>query len=164
VGGAADVVIPVRESDTASVGALAIALPLGAIAGFLFATLGLVLTDSLPATGDVTGQWLLIFFGGWIGASWFMAHHARRLITVFIRACMIGGLQWLGLYLMRVPPVMAATSNSVGAPGAQGTAWIDRLELLTGPLALAMAVVCLLGMLLALRLRREWQESGLLPR
>jgi hypothetical protein len=152
-------VVPVRECNRASLSARLLALPLGALSGLLIATFVSVVTGGQPSPGHLTPSWFVAFGLGWAVSAFFIAQRARRLSTVVTRAAFVGTAEWLMLFFARAPAAASAAENSLAAT-RRYEAWHARVELLTGPFALTMAAACLLVLLLAVRLGREWEVGG----
>ncbi len=149
----AEGVVPVLPSHGASGGALLTTLPLAALSGALIATLIAVTLDQSEPTALASS---LRFLGGWAVSAVIMAPRSRSILTVVMRGCMLGAVEWLALSLVTpAADVSARTAGQLGEAATRGDVWAHRAEVLTGPLALVMTAACLLGVLISLRLQRD---------
>ena len=149
-------VLPVRTSTAASPGALLLALQLGVFSGVLLAMLA---AAHLPAVQDSPLTWRLAAASGALLSAWVMARHARSLFTVLERGLVLGALEWLALGLFGLPRALpeALALDAVHDTLASGLLTEGpSSELLSGPVALVLAGLCLVGWLFVGRLHREW--------
>lgn len=142
-----------------------VAILLGILAGFLlYMTAAMVLTD--PETGP-SGAFVAVFFvGGWIGAAYLLRRNARTVSKVVARGALLGAAQWL--VVIPIGAIMGgqAASSATGASEAEmaGAAIGGGLiTIMTGAVAVGMAVVCLIVFAVAHFMGREMAAERAAP-
>ncbi|MCF8105803.1 MAG: zinc ribbon domain-containing protein [Desulfohalobiaceae bacterium] len=128
---------------------------------YFMAALVFASTESSPSPVFV-GFFLI---GGWILSAYIIKRNAHSLSRVFSRGFLLGAAEWLFL----IPASMifsgkavsdaVATSSGSGAAKAGAVVGGGIVTTLTGGVAIAMALACLLGFAVAHFLGREMQPE-----
>ena len=138
-----------------------IAILMGFFSGFLiYFELAMVFAD-FTGTGKVPGPlfFLITFVGGWTLTSYLIRKGANSVSKVFNRGFLIGAAEWLlmipvGLIFSGKAVVGTGSHTSAGAAIGGGI-----FAFLTGGIALAMALFCLIGFAISYFMGREMKPE-----
>jgi hypothetical protein len=138
-----------------------VAVIAGFLSGFLiYMAAAMILTDGNPSSVFI---WI-VFGGGWALSVTLLLRGARTISKVFARAFLLGAAEWLAM----IPVGFIFTSKQIsktlvesmsGAEMAGATAAAGVFSFLTGAVAVAMAVACLVGFTVAHLLGREMKPE-----
>lgn len=142
-----------------------VALAMGFFSAFLiYMGAAMVLVSGEPSSGFV----FITFFGGWALSTFIIVRGARTLSRVFSRGFLLGAAEWLAMIPVSMIMGGKALTESVGegatdAELAGATIGAGLFSAVTGGLAIAMALVCLLGFAVSYFMGREMQPESSTP-
>lgn len=140
-----------------------VAIVMGFFSGFLiYLELAMVFTDPTKGKGPGPLFVFITFVGGWILTSYLIRKGAKSVSKVFSRGFLIGAAEWL----LMIPVGLIFSGKGVVGTGAQTSAEQAGAAIgggifafLTGGVAVAMAVVCLIGFAISYFLGREMKPE-----
>lgn len=130
---------------------------LGGLSGVLIYFLAAMFFVSDPA--EIGSAFVFVtLVGGWVASSWVMIRETRTAWRVVTRGSLIGAAEWLlmipaGMVFSAQSASQVETTTEAAAAGAALGAGFTSV--VTGGIALAMTVVCLLVFVVAYFLRKE---------
>lgn len=136
---------------------------LGAFSGFLIYMGSAMLLMDFSSGAEPSSIFVFVtFFGGWIVSSIFLIRGTQQTSKVLSRGFLLGAAEWLamlpiGFILGGRAASTADTSTEAGATGAALGAGL--ITTLTGGVAIAMALFCLLGFAITYFMRREMKPD-----
>ena len=119
--------------------------------------------------GEISSTFVAVtFLGGWVFSAFLMVNGARSVSRVFSRGFLIGAAEWLALIpIGMIFSGMAASSvvseNASGAELAGAAVGAGIFSVLTGGVAIFMALVCLIGFAVSYFIGRELKAEGPTP-
>jgi hypothetical protein len=111
---------------------------------------------------------LVFFLGGWAGSVVILLRGARTVSRVFTRGFLLGAAEWLAMVPIGIVFSGRHLSQSVarGASDAEmagATIGAGIVSFVTGGVAIAMALLCLVGFAVAYLMGREMKPEGVAP-
>lgn len=142
-----------------------VAIVFGFLSGFLI-YMG---SAMLFMTGEPSSLFILITFiggiGGWVISSWIVVRKTKTLSRVFSRGFLLGAAEWLAIipiglvFSGRMISQALLQGDASNAAIAGATVGAGLFSIMTGGVAVAMAVVCLIGFAVAHFLGREMKAE-----
>lgn len=140
-----------------------VAIGMGFLSGLMLYFLsGLVLIKTVGPGILIT----VAFIGGWAASTYLLLKGARSLSKVFSRGFLLGAAEWLCLIPASMIFAGSAVSDTVARAGGSDAAAAGAViggglvTFLSGGLAVAMAVVCLIGFAISHSLGREMKPEA----
>lgn len=142
----------------------------GVILGFFSAFLIYMLSAMLFVTDEPSGAFVLVtFVGGWILSSWVFVKGTRSVSRVFSRGFLIGAAEWLAL--IPVGMIFSGRAASEAMESGRGTdaevagaaLGAGFTSIVTGGVAVVMALVCLVGFAVSFFIGREMKPETQTP-
>lgn len=146
-----------------------VAVLLGFLSGFLIYMIAAMLIISPGAKEGPSGVFVFItFVGGWALSSYVLIRGARAVSKVFTRGALLGASEWLvfglaGVIMSGRAVAHAAGPNATGAEAAGAAVGGGIMAALSGGVAIAMAVVCLIVFTIAYFVGREMHDTTATP-
>lgn len=144
-----------------------VALVMGFCSGLMIYFLSAMAFASPSSGGSIGSIFVFVtFFGGWALSTWLMVKGARSVSKVFARGFLLGAAEWLILIpasmIMAGKVVSTTLDKSPASDAAAAGAALGGgiFTFLTGGLAVAMAVVCLIGFAISYLLGREMKPES----
>ncbi len=138
-----------------------VALAMGFFSGFLvYMAAAMLFTEGQPSPAFV----FIIFLGGWAVSVVILLRGARSVSRVFTRGFLLGAAEWLamipvGMILSGRHLSQTATRGASDAEMAGATIGAGIVSFVTGGVAIAMAIVCLVGFAVAHLMGREMKPE-----
>lgn len=142
-----------------------VALTMGFFSAFLiYMAAAMLFSEGKPATEFV----FVVFFGGWAASMALLLRGARTVSKVFTRGFLLGAAEWLAM----IPVGMVFSGKHLSQTIARGASDAERagatvgaglVSLITGGVAVAMAVACLVGFAVAYLMGREMKPEAIGP-
>lgn len=140
-----------------------VALIFGLLSGFLI-YMGAAM---LFVSGEPSGAFVFItFLGGWAISSWIIVRKTKTLSRVFSRGFLLGAAEWMAMIpigLVFGGRVFSQTVAQVGDTSNAATAGVaigaGLFSMITGSVAIVMAVVCLIGFAISYFMGREMRAE-----
>lgn len=147
---------------------IAVALVMGFCSGLMiYFLLAMMFLPSDPAAASIFVA--ITFFGGWALSTYVLLKSVKSAAKVFARGFLLGAAEWLLLIpagmVMTSRVISAAAARAGGSEAASAGAALGGgiVTFLTGGLAVAMAVVCLIGFAVAYLIGREMTPEQSAP-
>jgi hypothetical protein len=132
-----------------------VALTMGFFSGFvIYMAAAMLFTEGVPSTQFVS----IVFLGSWAVSVVLLLRGARTVSKVFARGFLLGAAEWLAMIPVGFVFSGKHVSETIGtseAARAGATIGAGIFSLLTGGVAVAMAVACLVGFTVSYFLGRE---------
>jgi hypothetical protein len=135
-----------------------VAVAMGLLSGFqIYMTAGILFADREPSVWFV----LLFFLGGVAVSIGLLLRGATKVAKVFARGFLLGAAEWLALIpvgFIYSAKQLSGTITSGTSGGTEATGAVlgaGLVSFLTGGVAIAMTVVCLIGFTVAYFISRE---------
>lgn len=147
-----------------------VAVLLGLLSGFLiYMTAFLLVVDFVAVSAPSTAFVLVTFVGGWAVSTYLLLRNVRSVSKVFTRGALLGAAEWIAVAGAGVVYSGRGVAHVVGEAGASDAATAGAavgggiLAMLTGGIAVFMAVVCLIVFAIAYFTGREMQDATATP-
>lgn len=146
-----------------------VAIVLGLLSGLLVYTIGVMLFANVNADNGPSPVFVMVwFFGGWAGSAFLLRRGAASVSKVFSRGALLGAAEWLAFAAAGVilsGRLVASSVNSGESDAATAGAAIGGglAAMMTGGLAIAMSVVCLIVFAVAHFAGREMADRSGTP-
>jgi hypothetical protein len=138
-----------------------VAITMGFFSAFLiYMAAAMIFTAGTPSTEFV----LIVFLGGWAASAALLLRGARTVSKVFTRGFLLGAAEWLAM----IPVGMVFSGRQLSQTMERGATDAERagatmgaglVSLITGGVAVAMAVACLVGFAVAYLMGREMKPE-----
>lgn len=126
-----------------------LAIVLGLLSGFMiYFGAAMLFTDFGGGEGPSTTFVVITFIGGWLGSTYIMQRGAKSISKVFSRGFLIGAAEWLAMIPIGIifgGKAVVATEAETGAESAGAIIGGGMVAFLTGGIAIAMALACMIG-------------------
>lgn len=150
---------------------IVVAIVLGFFSAILiYMATAMFLVNPRAGVGPSPAFVALVFFGGWAASAYLMQRGAQSVSRVFTRGALIGAAEWLliGAAGVFMSGRLVAESGALDASNSQAATAGAALgggifAFLTGGLAVAMALVCLIVFAVAHFAGREMRDTSGTP-
>lgn len=138
----------------------------GIVLGFFSAFLIYIIAAILFTSGDPSSAFVFItFFGGWALSSWIIVRKAQTVSRVFSRGFLLGAAEWLAMIpagmVLSGKAFVETTGGGMGSDAELAGAAIGAglVTFLTGTVAVAMAIACMIGFAISYLIGREMKPE-----
>jgi hypothetical protein len=148
-----------------------VAIVMGLLSGLLLYVMAGMLSADLSGKSEPSvGLWLAVFFVGWGLSTVALARGAQTVSRVFRRGFLLGAAEWLVMAAVGLVFSGKAVSSATEAAGTSNTAQHAGavvgggiVAMIAGGFSVFMAVVCLIGFVIAYFITREMKDTSGVP-
>jgi hypothetical protein len=146
-----------------------VAIVMGFLSGWLiYMAAAMLFTEMFSTDGEPSSAiffTIFFFFGGWVLSTAILIRGAKTVSKVFSRGFLLGAAEWLAMVPVGIIFSGKALTKTVtqgahsNAETAGATIGAGLISFATGGIAIAMAIVCLLGFTVSYFIAREMKPE-----